>query len=202
MFFIHVKKEPVAYGFAKIMYKAGDLKKIPNLLSLSRFLCAPLVFYFFSLAGWTGKILTLGFLTLLFLTDFFDGYLARKLNQESDLGRILDPLADKLLILLLLVALIIYRDLPLYVLFIVLGRDLAILIGGLYITLAKKIVLESNIWGKAATVCMMAAVLIYVLDIWWYISLASLILGLLLIFISFITYLRTFLKTLRTKKTA
>jgi CDP-diacylglycerol--glycerol-3-phosphate 3-phosphatidyltransferase len=184
------------------MYKAGDLKKIPNLLSLSRFLFAPLVFYFFSLEGWTGKILTLAFLSLLFVTDFFDGYLARKLNQESDLGRILDPLADKLLILLLIVALIIYRDLPLYVLFIVLGRDLAILIGGLYITITKKIVVESNIWGKAATVCMMAAVLIYVLDIWWYISLAGLILGLFLIFISFVTYILTFFKTLRTKKTA
>jgi CDP-diacylglycerol--glycerol-3-phosphate 3-phosphatidyltransferase len=182
------------------MYRASDLKKIPNLLSLSRFLLAPLVFYFFSLAGWAGKVLTLGFLSLLFATDFFDGYLARKLNQQSDLGRILDPLADKLLILLLITALIIYRDLPLYVLFIVLGRDLLILIGGLYITLTKKIVIESNIWGKAATVCMMIAVLIYVLDIWWYISLASLIAGLTLIFISLLTYIITFFNTLHAAK--
>jgi len=182
------------------MYKIGDFKKIPNLLSLSRFLLAPLVFYFFSIAGWTGKILTLSFLSLLFLTDFFDGYVARKFNQQSDLGRILDPLADKLLILLLIVALIIYRGLPLYVLFIVLGRDLLILIGGLYITLTKKRVLESNIWGKAATVCMMIAVLVYVLDIWWYISLASLILGLILIVISFITYILAFFDALYTPK--
>jgi CDP-diacylglycerol--glycerol-3-phosphate 3-phosphatidyltransferase len=182
------------------MYKAGDLKKIPNLLSLARFLLAPLVFYFFLLPGWTGKLLTLAFLGLLFITDFFDGYLARKLNQQSDLGRILDPLADKLLILLLITALILYRGLPLYVLFIVLARDLLILAGGLYITFTKKTVLESNIWGKAATVCMMIAVLIYVLDIWWIISLASLILGLALIIISFITYVVTFLNTLRTAK--
>ena len=182
------------------MYKAADFKKIPNLLSLSRLIFAPLVFYFFSLPGWTGKILTLSFLILLFVTDFFDGYLARKLNQQSDLGRILDPLADKLLILLLIIALIVYRELPLYVLFIVLIRDLLILIGGLYLTFTENIVLESNIWGKSSTACIMIAVLIYVLDIWWYISLASLILGLILMLISFITYVLTFLKTLHTAK--
>jgi CDP-diacylglycerol--glycerol-3-phosphate 3-phosphatidyltransferase len=180
------------------MYRAGDLIKIPNILSLSRFLCAPLVFYFFTLPGWQGKIITLVFLSLLFLTDFFDGLLARKLNQQTDLGRVLDPLADKLLILLLVLALHIYRGLPLYVLFIVLGRDLLILTGGLFIAVRKKTVPESNIWGKAATVCMMFAVLFYVLDVLWYLSLASLILGLALIGVSLFTYFLTFLKSVRT----
>jgi cardiolipin synthase len=178
------------------MYHARDLLKIPNILSLSRFVCAPLVFYFFSLPGWQGKILTLVFLSLLFLTDFFDGFLARKLNQRSDLGRILDPLADKLLILLLILALHIYRGLPLYVLFLVLGRDLLILLGGLYVIFRKNIVLESNIWGKAATVCLMFAVLFYVLDILWYISLGILLAGLALVGISLATYILSFIRVL------
>jgi CDP-diacylglycerol--glycerol-3-phosphate 3-phosphatidyltransferase len=179
------------------MFNIRDFLKLPNILSLSRFLCAPLIFYFFSLTGISGKIFTLVFLCLLFFTDYLDGYTARKFHQCSELGRLLDPLADKLLIILLVIALIIYRGLPLFVLPIVLGRDLLILLGGVYLIIHKKTVLESNIWGKAATVCMMLLTLLYVLEVNWLILLIFLIAGLGLIIISLLTYIYAFLNTLR-----
>lgn len=174
-----------------------DIFKLPNLLSLSRLLLSPLVFYLLTIPGLPGKIISLGFLCLIFSTDYFDGYFARKLSLQSDLGRILDPLADKVLILQLLLALIIYRDLNPIVLYAVLIRDIIILSGGLYLTITKKIVLESNVWGKAATAFLMAAALFFILDELWYLALGCLIAGLIMVIVSFILYVISFFKILK-----
>jgi len=173
-----------------------DILKIPNILSLSRLLLSPLIFYFFTIPGWLGKIITLGFLCLIYSTDFFDGYFARKLSLQSDLGRILDPLADKVLILQLIIALVIYRNLYPIVLYAVLVRDGIILIGGLYLIIKKKVVVESNIWGKATTAIMMVATLLFIIGELWYLALALLIAGLCLAIVSFIIYLSAFFKLL------
>ena len=87
-----------------------DIKKIPNILSLSRIVLSPVVFLLLGIPGLEGKIISIVFLALLFLTDFFDGMLARMLNQTSDLGRILDPLADKALVAVLFIALVFFRE--------------------------------------------------------------------------------------------
>ena len=163
---------------------------------LSTALLSPLIFYLFTIPGWPGKIITITFLCIIFSTDFFDGYFARKLDLKTDLGRVLDPLADKVLILLLLLALIIYRDLSPIVLYAVLIRDAIILSGGLYLTIRKKIVVESNIWGKTATAFMMVATLFYIIEELWYIALACLITGLVLVMVSFIIYIISFIKLL------
>jgi CDP-diacylglycerol--glycerol-3-phosphate 3-phosphatidyltransferase len=63
------------------------------------------------------------FLSGLFLTDFFDGYIARKFNQESELGRHLDPIADKVSFLSCALPLILNHIIPLPLLFSLLLRD-------------------------------------------------------------------------------
>ena len=81
---------------------------LPNILTLSRIFAIPLLAYFLWWPGWAaGYLLAFGLYCLMGITDYFDGYLARAWNQSSTIGRMLDPIADKLLVaavLLLLAA--------------------------------------------------------------------------------------------------
>jgi CDP-diacylglycerol--glycerol-3-phosphate 3-phosphatidyltransferase len=175
----------------------GRLFTVPNLLSFFRLVTAPLVLVLFSLAVPAGRWLTLGFLALSFSTDFFDGFFARRLNQKSDLGRILDPLADKAVVLALLVALVLFRGVPFYLMLAVLARDLLILAGGLVVKLKKGIVLESNIWGKAATFVLMIAFLAFIFEELRLVAFVLLGIGLALVLVSFATYVVLFVRTMR-----
>jgi cardiolipin synthase len=189
------EKKPTPDGPART---PGKLFTIPNLLSLFRLLSAPFVFLFFSFSFPAGRWLTLAFLALSFSTDFFDGFFARRLKQQSDLGRMLDPLADKAVVLALLIAVVAFRGVPLYFVLIVLVRDLLILCGGLFVKLKKGVVLESNLWGKAATFILMVAFLVFIFPELALLGYALLAVGMLFVIQSFATYLILFLKTIRT----
>ena len=71
---------------------------LPNLLTFLRILLIPAVVGSFFVGGKLGMNLAFGFFVLAGITDFFDGYLARALGQQSKLGTFLDPVADKLLV--------------------------------------------------------------------------------------------------------
>jgi len=81
-------------------------------------------------------------------TDFLDGYLARRMHQVSDLGKILDPLADKIAVGALALFLVVLEEIPLWFVAAVVVRDALIVVGGLYIRRKKKIVAQSNMLGK------------------------------------------------------
>jgi cardiolipin synthase (CMP-forming) len=121
--------------------------KISNLLSLSRLIMTlPLclaVYY-----NHTTLIITLS--CLAFASDYLDGYLARKLNQISDLGKILDPLADKVMVSSIVILLLFLGRFPLWIGLIIISRDLLILAGGLIIRKKKKLIVPSNLVGKWA----------------------------------------------------
>jgi len=92
-------------------------------------------------------------------TDWLDGYLARKLNQVSELGKFLDPLVDKLLILGPLLALIELGQVPAWGVFLILAREVAI--AGWRVTpslTGKTAVVGANIWGKLKTVSQIIAI--------------------------------------------
>jgi CDP-diacylglycerol--glycerol-3-phosphate 3-phosphatidyltransferase len=134
---------------------------LPNLLSLSRIALMP----FIILALKDGRPAVLLLLMLAAAaTDFFDGYLARRHHQVSQLGKVLDPLADKICIGGMAVALWLWRGFPGWAVALILARDLLILLGGLWLVRRRKTVPLSNRAGKAAVTLLAATVICYALD--------------------------------------
>lgn len=108
------------------------LSSLPNLLTLSRIGAIPLIIATFYLESPYGNWIGLSVLVYAGLTDFFDGYVARIMSQQSALGRFLDPIADKLLVGSLLVMLVAFDRIPGIAVLpatVILGRE--ILVSGL-----------------------------------------------------------------------
>ena len=97
---------------------------VPNLLSFSRLLGVPL--FLWLLLGPHADGWALAILMVSGITDWADGVLARKLNQMSRLGALLDPVADRLYILATLVGLVLRHVIPLWLAALLIGRDLAL----------------------------------------------------------------------------
>jgi len=99
---------------------------LPNILTLLRILLVPLFVYalIYGHSRWA-----LGVFVVAGLTDALDGAIARMCNQQTTLGRYLDPLADKLLLTSAFVSLAVLARIPFWVLLIVVSRDVIILVG-------------------------------------------------------------------------
>ena len=136
-----------------------------NQLSLLRVVLILPIYYFLKLDTTTGSYWAVFLMLLAALTDILDGKLARKLNQQSDFGRILDPLADKITIAVIALMLINLRDLPIWFLVLVLTRDIAILLLGLLVISKQKIVIESQTIGKVTAFMLGILMIIYTLDV-------------------------------------
>ncbi|NEN91483.1 MAG: CDP-diacylglycerol--glycerol-3-phosphate 3-phosphatidyltransferase [Okeania sp. SIO3H1] len=127
---------------------------IPNWITFSRLLGIPLILYILKTPTNQNLWICLVIFLIASVTDFLDGYLARKLNQVSDLGKFLDPLADKLLVLAPLLALIELGKVPAWGVFLILGRELTI--AGWRVNQTK--ISGANIWGKLKTVSQIIAI--------------------------------------------
>ncbi len=97
-------------------------------------------------------------------TDVLDGYLARRWGEITRWGKILDPVADKLAIDAIAVALVLFKGLPLWVAVVVVGRDVLIVLAGVLLMAREKVVVVSNIWGKLTTLVMSVLLLAYAMD--------------------------------------
>ncbi|AFZ03324.1 CDP-diacylglycerol--glycerol-3-phosphate 3-phosphatidyltransferase [Calothrix sp. PCC 6303] len=141
---------------------------IPNAITFSRLLGIPFLLYGLNNPTVQARWICLGIFLVCALTDWLDGYLARKLNQITDLGKFLDPLVDKLLVLAPLLSLIQLQQIPAYAVFIILGRELAI--AGWRVN--QTTISGANIWGKLKTVSQIIAIalLIAPLPNTWYLS--------------------------------
>jgi CDP-diacylglycerol---glycerol-3-phosphate 3-phosphatidyltransferase len=87
-------------------------------------------------------------------TDWLDGYVARRWNQITDLGKVLDPLVDKLLVLTPLLCLVELEQIPAWTVFLILGRELTI--AGWRVNQTQ--ISGANLWGKAKTVTQIVAI--------------------------------------------
>jgi CDP-diacylglycerol--glycerol-3-phosphate 3-phosphatidyltransferase len=131
---------------------------LPNKITLVRILLIPFMIFFyladFIPGGW-GKIVALIILIVASLTDFLDGYIARKNNLVTDLGKFLDPIADKVLVLAALLLVVCDGTVPapygVIIAVIILGREL-IISAFRQVAATKNFVMAADKWGKIKTI--------------------------------------------------
>ncbi len=139
---------------------------LPNILALIRVLLAPLMFLFLvdrdnSIFGnihdsWLNYFAALIFV-IASVTDFFDGFVAREWNQKTELGAILDPLADKMLVLAAFLGLMMLQRANPCAIYLILTREF--FITGLRVSAAGKgMNVSASMWGKVKTVTQMFAI--------------------------------------------
>jgi len=173
---------------------------IPNLLSILRILLIVPIVYCFLQEQRFYFYLGLGLIIIAIISDSLDGFLARKFNQISEIGKILDPLADKLAVFTLVVVLIIYKNFPLWAAVIIIGRDLLILFAGLIWATKFKFVTPSNRLGKWAAFIIAMMIVAYI------IALPPLLLKIITYFAVLMTilsgavYLKRFVTSLKSAK--
>lgn len=152
----------------------GIIINIPNLLTIFRLVLIPIFLIVFfspysnSLLYATGIFLLAGF------TDFLDGYIARKYNLVTKMGVVLDPLADKLMLITVLTSLVIKAYIPIWMLIIIACKELFMIFCGLFLY-NKGTIIPSNIFGKLGTIFFYIS--IFVLSV-------NLTLGIFLLYIS------------------
>lgn len=132
---------------------------LPNALTMLRILLVPALIVSFFRHPENRQVLTLCFFLAAGLTDCLDGYFARRCNQITNLGKVLDPIADKLFTAAVVFCLAMSGVISWIVLGIVVVKELYMGVGAT-ICLKKKLEVASDIYGKAATVLFYPAVLL------------------------------------------
>jgi cardiolipin synthase len=135
---------------------SSDVVTIPNLLSLARILLIPVFCWLAANEG--TRLWGIALFAVVVSTDWVDGYLARRTGQVSELGRILDPVADRLAIGAALLTFAIIGIFPFWAALLILFRDVAILLGGATLLWGRDIRVDVRWIGKIATFSLMAAI--------------------------------------------
>ena len=166
---------------------------VPNILSFSRFLIlAPIVF-----AILNNHIFFASFWVLLsYLTDVADGIIARRLNQESEFGRILDSSADKLTLVVVLGCLAEIGRFPVWALILVVGREVIIVGTSLWIILMDKNVIAPSIYGKITGLVFIIMEIAYIIDS-YPLNVITLCVALVLMSVAFAKYIDQLMKLKR-----
>lgn len=129
---------------------------IPNLLSFLRIALIPVFVTLIVDPDTTEAGLALFVVVL--ATDWVDGAIARATGQVSELGKVLDPMADRLAIAAGLIALVVRDAFPLWAALLILLRDVAVLVAGLVLLSKRRARIEVRYLGKVATFALMAAI--------------------------------------------
>jgi CDP-diacylglycerol--glycerol-3-phosphate 3-phosphatidyltransferase len=158
---------------------SAPLRQLPNALTIARFVAIPL-FVVLLVQDQDGPSWPAGIVfALAAITDQLDGWLARRWRVESAFGKVADPLADRLMIDVCIVLLVVYDRLP-WVALVILLRDV-LLVGGYKLVVPRGYEFEVSLLGKIATwglYASLALVLVTERDTWWPLALFWVSLGL------------------------
>ncbi len=146
-------------------------KQIPNILSVIRLLMVPLFVWLVLSDFEYASVYAVVTFILAGLTDVLDGYLARRNNWITDLGKILDPLADKMMQCAAFICLAILNPFLIWIVVIVVVKELAFLAIGFFVRKKIDVVIVAKWYGKMAT--FVITVCVCVLIVWWSVPLVT-----------------------------
>lgn len=163
---------------------------LPNLLTILRIALLPFFLFFLVKDRYEAALIILFIASI---SDALDGFVARKFNQVTELGKLLDPLADKIFLLSSFTAFYLLDLLPLWLFLIAIIKELTILSGSAFIYLKHvKFDIEPTFAGKASTALQMATVLLILFHGLGYVTeeilLAAMIATAILLFYSISSY--------------
>ncbi len=142
---------------------------LPNKLTLIRVIMIPFFVFFLlvdlsSQIGEAGKYISVALFIVASMTDWFDGYLARKNNLVTNFGKFMDPLADKLLVCSALICLCNQGKLAAWIVIIIISREF-IISGFRLVASDNGVVIAASYWGKFKTTFQMFMIILLILDI-------------------------------------
>ena len=135
---------------------------LANKLTISRIVLAAIFILFLFIQGVAAKFAALGLFLLACLTDYYDGIIARKTNSSTDFGKLMDPIADKILILGAFLAFVEMKIIPAWMVMVIIARELVVT-GIRVLALSQKKVLAAEVTGKHKTVSQIVAILFILL---------------------------------------
>lgn len=135
-----------------------SLHTVPNWLTLGRILSLPLIIFFSSFPGRGFGIAAAVIFSLAAITDLLDGYIARKRGQVSDFGKLVDPIADKIIVAAAFVMLVHLGRAPAWIVALIICREFAV--SGLRAYAGtQNIVIEARFMGKTKTTLQVLAII-------------------------------------------
>jgi len=140
---------------------------LANKLTILRVIMIP-VFLLLLLTSWIPdpqkRIISVTIFALASLTDYLDGYIARKYNMVTNFGKFMDPLADKLLVTSALISLVELGDLSAWIAIIIISREF-IITGFRLVAASDGIVIAASWWGKIKTFSQMLMIIVLLLNL-------------------------------------
>lgn len=142
------------------------MMNVPNRLTILRVVMIPVLIVFMIWKSFPySDIIAATVFILACITDFFDGYIARKYNLVTTFGKFMDPLADKILVCSALICFVADPDcpMPVWVVIVIIGREF--IISGFRLVAAEKgIVIAASYWAKVKTTVQMVMAIVLIFD--------------------------------------
>jgi len=175
--------------------------KLPNILTVLRILLIPvfIILFFSDLEN----NFTYAFIVFAVagVTDVLDGFVARRFNMVTEVGKVLDPLADKLMLMTVLICLATMNLIPLWILILMIIKELVMVYGGVRLYFSKtQIIIPSNHYGKLATVSFYLAITMVLFRLDGILPIIVLYFAVLIATVAFFNYVKIAVKTKSDKK--
>ena len=178
-----------------------QLWTIPNIMTLFRILCVPFIMWctidpdtYIDVGQYEFPIIGLIILVVAAASDLVDGYIARHFNQGSQLGEMIDPLADKIMHCATILSLVIIGYVHWAFIVILLLKEATMVVGGVFMAGDSKNI-KANYWGKVASATISGAIIMSFFHAFWaekvfYLDWIVMGIGLVLTYVDFFNYLK------------